>query len=160
MTPGCNLICLLTNSIAEEKGQNNLAFACRLQLGEADACVDLLVKTDRAPEAAFFARTYAPRLVNDRYSMHIDTDLCRLDLSQVPKAVDAWRAGLATKSRKKIAAAVASPVDNSELFPEGWDSALERESDLKSQANTLLNGHTGKSSFLLPFDRVLTNEHV
>ena len=44
-----------------ERGQNNLAFASLLQLGDAKACVDLLVKTHRAPEAALFARTYAPR---------------------------------------------------------------------------------------------------
>lgn len=43
------------------KGQNNVAFASLLQLGDASGCVDLLVKTDRAPEAALFARTYAPR---------------------------------------------------------------------------------------------------
>lgn len=45
----------------EKKGQNNLAFATHFQLGDAVACVDLLVKTKRAPEAALFARTYAPR---------------------------------------------------------------------------------------------------
>lgn len=45
----------------EEKGANNLAFATLFQLGNADACVDLLVNTKRAPEAALFARTYAPR---------------------------------------------------------------------------------------------------
>lgn len=47
----------------EQKGQNNLAFAIQLQLGNTTACVDLLVKTKRAPEAALFARTYAPRWV-------------------------------------------------------------------------------------------------
>lgn len=47
--------------LPEAKGQNNIAFASLLQLGDAAACVDLLVKTDRAPEAALFARTYAPR---------------------------------------------------------------------------------------------------
>lgn len=47
-----------------EKGQNNLAFAALLQLGEPEKCVDLLVKTGRAPEAALFARTYAPRFVS------------------------------------------------------------------------------------------------
>ena len=45
---------------AEAKGQNNVAFTCRLQLGETDKHVELLVKTGRAPEAALFARTYAP----------------------------------------------------------------------------------------------------
>lgn len=49
------------DTFSEEKEQNNLAFATRFQLGDADACVDLLVKTQRAPEAALFARTYAPR---------------------------------------------------------------------------------------------------
>ncbi len=48
-------------SEAEKKGHNNIAFASLLQIGAASACVDLLVKTDRAPEAALFARTYAPR---------------------------------------------------------------------------------------------------
>lgn len=46
---------------AEAKGQNNLAFATWLQLGDTKSCVDLLIKTERAPEAALFARTYAPR---------------------------------------------------------------------------------------------------
>lgn len=46
---------------AEQKGANNLAFATLFQLGDANSCVDLLVKTNRAPEAALFARTYTPR---------------------------------------------------------------------------------------------------
>lgn len=46
-----------------EKGQNNLAFATLFQLGDPVACVDLLIKTQRAPEAALFSRTYAPRFV-------------------------------------------------------------------------------------------------
>jgi Coatomer WD associated region len=49
--------------LVEEKGQNNLAFAILLQLGDSTACVDLLTKTQRAPEAALFARTYAPRYI-------------------------------------------------------------------------------------------------
>jgi hypothetical protein len=40
-----------------EKGQNNLAFVITLQLADAAGCVDLLVKAQRAPEAALFART-------------------------------------------------------------------------------------------------------
>ncbi|KAF8681320.1 Coatomer subunit delta [Rhizoctonia solani] len=48
------------SGVAAGKGQNNIAFASLLQLGDAKACAELLVKTDRAPEAALFARTYAP----------------------------------------------------------------------------------------------------
>ncbi|KZT06448.1 coatomer beta [Laetiporus sulphureus 93-53] len=93
--------------IAEEKGQNNLAFASLLQLGDAKPCVDLLIKTHRAPEAAIFARAYSP--------------------SKVPEAVSAWRAELKAKNRPKLAAAVADPHDNPELFEEGWEAALKRE---------------------------------
>lgn len=45
----------------DQKGQNNLAFATLFQLGDTKGCIDLLVKTQRVPEAAMFARTYAPR---------------------------------------------------------------------------------------------------
>lgn len=47
-----------------EKGQNNLAFVALVQLGQVERCVDLLIETGRAPEAALFARTYAPRSVS------------------------------------------------------------------------------------------------
>ncbi|KAF7308636.1 Coatomer protein [Mycena chlorophos] len=83
---------------AVEKGQNNLAFASLLQLGDANACVDLLIKTQRAPEAALFARTYAP--------------------GEIGKAVDAWHSELEAKKRPKIAATVAHPQKNGELFEE------------------------------------------
>ncbi|KAK0243454.1 coatomer protein [Armillaria nabsnona] len=96
------------SSKAAEKGLNNLAFASMFQLGDANSCVDLLVKTQRAPEAALFARTYAP--------------------SQVPKAVDAWQGDLKTKNRPKIAASVAHPSANADLFEEGWKDALAKES--------------------------------
>lgn len=52
---------LLLDGVAEQDGANNLAFATFFQLGDTKACVDLLVKTNRAAEAALFARTYAPR---------------------------------------------------------------------------------------------------
>lgn len=92
-----------SNIRTEAKGLNNLAFATSFQLGNTQSCVDLLIKTQRAPEAALFARTYAP--------------------SQVPKAVDAWRGGL----KPKTAASIVSPVEKAELFVEGWEGALERE---------------------------------
>ncbi|KAJ7281800.1 coatomer protein [Mycena rebaudengoi] len=92
---------------AVEKGQNNLAFATLFQLGDPSACVDLLINTQRAPEAALFARTYAP--------------------SQASKAVDAWHAELEGKKRPKIAASVAHPKSNADLFEEGWEDALALE---------------------------------
>ncbi|KAG1901734.1 coatomer WD associated region-domain-containing protein [Suillus fuscotomentosus] len=92
---------------AAEKGAENLAFATLFQLGEAKPCVDLLLKTNRAPEAALFARTYAP--------------------SEVPKVVDVWRDELRTKNQGKIAGSVVHPSEHAELFEEGWEEALARE---------------------------------
>ncbi|KAF8967534.1 coatomer protein [Flammula alnicola] len=97
-----------------EKGQNNLAFAITLQLGDASSCVDLLVKTQRAPEAALFARTYKP--------------------SRTSSAVSAWKSELEAKSRSKIAATIADPSTNPELFEEGWAEALAKEEELLSLA--------------------------
>lgn len=47
--------------------------------------------------------------------------------------VDAWRTSL--KSRPKLAAAIASPTDNADLFEEGWDDAIEREAKGPAQAD-------------------------
>jgi len=90
-----------------EKGQNNLAFATLFQLGDTKSCVDLLVKTQRIPEAAIFARTYAP--------------------SQVPKIVEAWREDLTSKNRPKLAARIASPNEQQDAFGEGWEDILAAE---------------------------------
>lgn len=91
---------------AKAKGNNNIAFACRLLLGQKTECVDVLLDTERAPEAAFFSRTYAPSLVS--------------------KSVEQWREGLGSKG-KKLAGTIANPEEHPEAFEEGWEAALERE---------------------------------
>ncbi|KAG0143027.1 hypothetical protein CROQUDRAFT_661774 [Cronartium quercuum f. sp. fusiforme G11] len=88
---------------AVASGQNNIAFACQLQLGAAEACVDILLETGREPEAGLFARTYAPELV--------------------PKAVKAWKAGLESRGRAKLAEAIGDPEVTPEAFEEGWPPA-------------------------------------
>lgn len=89
------------------KGQNNIALAALLQLGDPKACVELLVKTDRIPEAALFARTYAP--------------------SQVPPTVEIWKSDLISKGRSRLADTIANPGDEPERFEEGWEEVLARE---------------------------------
>ena len=59
-----------------------------------------------------FARTYAP--------------------SKVPEAVDAWQEDLKSKGRTKIAAGIADPRANPELFEEGWEDTLEKEKSVQS----------------------------
>lgn len=43
---------------ADEAAQHNIAFSCLWQLGDIDACIDLLSRTNRAAEATLFAKTY------------------------------------------------------------------------------------------------------
>jgi coatomer subunit beta' len=45
------------------------------------------------------------------------------------------------KSQPKIAAAIALPTENSDLFEEGWEDALAKEEALL-HAGPVQNGHT------------------
>ncbi len=40
----------------KQNGKNNIAFTCYMLLGKLEKCLELLIETDRIPEAAFFAR--------------------------------------------------------------------------------------------------------
>ena len=117
----------LIDVVLVEKGQNNLAFATLFQLGDTKSCVDLLIKTQRIPEAAIFARTYAPRYVF----------LCAHGFRRIPypaftsslvsKVVGVWREDLSAKNRQKLATRIASPGEQPDAFPEGWEEVLELE---------------------------------
>lgn len=41
---------------ADSGGKNNVAFLSYLLLGDLEKCLEILIATDRIPEAAFFAR--------------------------------------------------------------------------------------------------------
>lgn len=121
---------MLSTDIAS-KGQNNLAFAAYWQLGDSKSAIDLLVNTDRAPEAALLARTYAPRYVF-LTSRSLKSILTSSRYSRVPKALGAWRTELENKGKAKTAASLADPArgEEQELFEEGWAEALAREEAL------------------------------
>lgn len=65
-----------------------------------------------------FARTYVP--------------------SKVPEAVQAWKGDLQSKNRGKIAAAIAEPVENPDLFEEGWKDAVAKETGTEKEHSPLL----------------------
>jgi coatomer subunit beta' len=50
--------------------------------------------------------------------------------SQAPKAVQAWKSDLVAKKRSKVAATIADPATNPEMFEEGWEDVLAREEAL------------------------------
>ncbi|CAD6960070.1 unnamed protein product [Tilletia controversa] len=115
-------------TLALERGSTNIAFAAWLQLDDAESCVKLLLDTGRAPEAALFARTYAPSLVS--------------------RVVGAWKAELESTKRSKqsaIASRIADPQFDSAAFEEGWEEALAREGEVRPvKANGLTNGSGGE----------------
>ncbi|KAI8369331.1 coatomer WD associated region-domain-containing protein [Radiomyces spectabilis] len=83
---------------AVEQGKNNIAFSALFQLGAIDEVIDLLVKTERIPEAAILARTYAPE--------------------QMSKIVQLWKSDLESRNRKKTAESLADPAEYANLFAE------------------------------------------
>jgi coatomer subunit beta' len=94
---------------AREKGQNNIAFVSLFSLGRLEDCLQILIDTNRLPEASFFARTYLP--------------------SRVPEIVKMWKESL-SKVNEKAAQALAEPTTYENLFP-GYNESLKVESYLK-----------------------------
>lgn len=89
----------LVKKLAEDtlhEGKNNISFLSYLLLGDLRKCLDLLITTDRLPEAAFFARSYLP--------------------DQVSHVVGLWRQQLSAIS-EKAGQSLADPKEYENLFP-------------------------------------------
>jgi len=82
---------------AQKEGKNNVAFVALFLSQKVGECIDLLVSTNRLPEAAFFARTYMP--------------------SRITEIVKLWQKQLA-KNNKRAAEALADPDQYPNLFPD------------------------------------------
>jgi coatomer subunit beta' len=82
----------------EKAGKNNIAFTCYLLCQDTKKCVDLLIKSERLPEAAFFAQTYCP--------------------SEVPKIVELWKTSLKESKKNVTAECISNPTKNPELYPD------------------------------------------
>ncbi|TRY95488.1 hypothetical protein DNTS_026147 [Danionella cerebrum] len=97
---------------AERDGKNNVAFMTYFLQGKLDNCLELLIKTNRLPEAAFLARTYLP--------------------SQVSRVVKLWRESL-SKVNQKAAESLADPTEYENLFP-GLKEAFVAEQYLRESS--------------------------
>lgn len=108
-------------SLAEQAsvaGLHNVAFSALWTVGDVDACIDLLVETNRLAEAVLFAQTYKP--------------------SKTPKLVLQWKESLEKSGKAKVSRLIGVPpgaasedgsvtVDD-DLFPE-WDEYLRLEKE-------------------------------
>ncbi|KAJ6715238.1 COATOMER SUBUNIT BETA'-1 [Salix viminalis] len=93
-------------SLAKEQGKINVAFLCLFMLGKVEDCLQLLVESNRIPEAALMARSYLP--------------------SKVSEIVAIWRKDL-NKVNPKAAESLADPEEYPNMFDD-WQVALSVES--------------------------------
>ncbi|KAF9128507.1 Coatomer subunit beta' [Mortierella sp. 14UC] len=97
--------------MAKDAGKSNIAFACHLSLGQVEDCIEVLIETERIPEAALMARTYLP--------------------SAVPRVLQLWKESLATAGRSKTADALADPAEYEDMFPD-LQIGLQAEEAIKA----------------------------
>merc|ERR1712136_423938 len=112
----------MVQSLAENAaagGKSNVAFLSYFITGQTQKCLDLLIDTHRLPEAAFFARTYAP--------------------SQISRVVGLWKEHL-SRTNKKGADALADPEKYENLFP-GMSESLVAEKYLAATEQTRPAAH-------------------
>mmetsp|Transcript_15386 Transcript_15386/g.23181 ORF Transcript_15386/g.23181 Transcript_15386/m.23181 type:complete len:1014 (+) Transcript_15386:125-3166(+) len=95
---------------ARDTGRSNVAFLAYFVTGQVEECIQLLVDTNRIPEAAFMARTFMP--------------------SMMSSILELWKKDLKSIN-EKAADALADPEKYPNLFPDlQW--ALKVESIFKS----------------------------
>jgi coatomer subunit beta' len=97
-------------TLAGNTSANNIAFSALWQVGDVQACIDLLVKTNRLAEAVLFSQTYKP--------------------SQTNGLVKQWKASLDKENRGKVGRLLGVPPQDGEgdeeMFPE-WEEYLRLE---------------------------------
>ncbi|TYJ46721.1 hypothetical protein E1A91_A02G137900v1 [Gossypium mustelinum] len=98
-------------SLSKEQGKNNVAFLCLFMLGKLEDCLQLLVESNRIPEAALMARSYLP--------------------SKVSGIVTIWRKDL-NKVNPKAAESLANPQEYPGMF-ENWKVALDVETRVREK---------------------------
>ncbi|GBP91211.1 Coatomer subunit beta' [Eumeta japonica] len=125
-------------TITEAENQYNVAFLAYFTLGNLEACLKLLIKSRRLPEAAFFTRSYLP--------------------SKVSEVVQLWRNDLGA-TNKKSGQSLADPDQYENLFPEFLDSLqLEKfQTEFGFAHNSLLE-NIPPNSFVCNLDRNLVAE--
>merc|ERR1719266_634359 len=101
---------------AEEAGKNNVSFLSYFLLGDPEKCLEILITSNRIPEAAFFARTYLP--------------------SEISRVVALWRVQLG-KVNEKAGQSLADPADYPNLFKDYQASLQAQQMLARERANVI-----------------------
>lgn len=99
------------SEMSREKGIYNAAFLSHFILGDIKNALEVLIETNRLPEAAFFARSYLP--------------------SEVSRVLKLWKETPKGKNDKSVQA-LADPLEYENLFP-NFDNALKAEKYVQQQ---------------------------
>eukprot|EP00898_Chlorokybus_atmophyticus_P005738 jgi/Chlat1/6165/Chrsp41S09032 len=120
--------------LAKKQGKQNVGFLAVFLLGKLDECVNLLIETNRIPEAAFFARTYIPSRMSEvgtAMSSSCSHQSNTHVVFNVLQVVALWRNDL-KKVNQKAAESLADPAEYPNLFPDlSW--ALRAEDVFRKQ---------------------------
>ncbi|KAG0292908.1 hypothetical protein BGZ98_002422 [Dissophora globulifera] len=109
-------------TMAKEAGKSNIAFACYLSLGQIEECIEILVETERIPEAALMARTYLPR--------QVETNSCSV-VCAVPRVLKLWKESLEASGKTKTSEALADPSQYEDMFSD-WQYSLQAEEAVRA----------------------------
>merc|ERR1719330_1963960 len=101
---------------AEQAGKHNVSFLSYFMLGQLEKCLQILLDSNRIPEAAFFARTYLP--------------------SEISRIVELWREQL-SKVNERAGQSLADPKDYPNLFPD-FNSSLQAQVVLSKERNKVI----------------------
>merc|ERR1719397_546777 len=101
---------------ADQAGKHNVSFLSYFMLGDLEKCLEILLDSERIPEAAFFARTYLP--------------------SQISRVVELWRAQLG-KVNEKAGQSLADPKDYPNLFPD-YQTSLQVQERLAAERKKVI----------------------
>ncbi|CAB4057418.1 COPB2 [Lepeophtheirus salmonis] len=71
---GNNLVINYLSNSAAQLGRKNISFISSFLMGNLENCLDILISTNRLPEAAFFSRTYLPTLIPKRMELLVATE--------------------------------------------------------------------------------------
>merc|ERR1712055_307308 len=101
---------------ADQAGKHNVSFLSYFLLGDLERCLEILITSNRIPEAAFFARTYLP--------------------SEISRVVDMWRVQLG-KVNEKAGQSLADPKDYPNLFPD-YTASLQAQQMLARERSKVI----------------------
>ena len=103
------------SQMSYENGVHNVAFLCSFILGDLEKALEILIETNRLPEAAFFARSYVP--------------------SQVSRVLKLWKENPKVKNDRSVQA-LADPIEYPNLFP-NFQNALKAEKYFNQTKQTI-----------------------